>query len=400
MNYDLRKVKPHEAHPIQIPISRHNSFIYIFGILGYFVPKRKNKVIFLSTPDLSDNPKYVYDEMKKDGRFEVIWAIHKPIHYRLKRTTFVRYDTFHYFFHFLTSRYIISSHGFPLYKYRNQVSILLWHGIPLKTIGLYDKLGILDKIRVLFLGKKTNYFITTSSFTSKIFSRVFNIDMSKFIVLGQPRCDPLFKRNGECLRIIKELFEKEPNGRIIFYLPTFRRYDRGLCRRMVTELIEDESFRDFIIKNEILFLFKPHPKDEGIFEKFSIEKNLKMVTDEQLRSKKLTVYDLLAAVDILITDYSSTYFDFLLLNRPIVFYVPDFDEYSKRRGFILEPFDFWTPGDKARNVDELMEALNEAIERPDKYEKERLWMRDLLFEYKDGNSSERVVEFILKYGNR
>ena len=107
----------------------------------------------------------------------------------------------------------------------------------------------------------------------------------------------------------------------------------------------------------------------------------------------MTIYDVLAFVDVLITDYSSIYFDYLLLNRPIVFYVPDLERYKETRGFLLEPYEKWTPGDKARTIPGLIQALQEAIDNPDKWKREREWLRDVMFKYQDGKASERIIKY-------
>ena len=66
--------------------------------------------------------------------------------------------------------------------------------------------------------------------------------------------------------------------------------------------------------------------------------------------ERMLPYDFLNVVDVLITDYSSIYFDYLLLNRPIIFHMPDLEEYQKKRGFILDPLDEWTPGDMSTTI--------------------------------------------------
>ncbi|WP_366078591.1 CDP-glycerol glycerophosphotransferase family protein [Thermococcus sp.] len=69
------------------------------------------------------------------------------------------------------------------------------------------------------------------------------------------------------------------------------------------------------------------------------------------------------------------------------------EEYRKTRGFLLEPYERWTPGDKARNISELIWALDEALNNPDKWKKEREWLRDVMFKYQDGKSSERIIKY-------
>ena len=92
----------------------------------------------------------------------------------------------------------------------------------------------------------------------------------------------------------------------------------------------------------------------------------------------------------MITDYYSMSFDYLLLNKPIVFYLPDIEIYSRRRGFLLSPYEFWTPGPKAYTQDSLESAIIRILENPSWYEKERRAICDVVHYFHDANSSLRV----------
>jgi CDP-glycerol glycerophosphotransferase (TagB/SpsB family) len=105
-------------------------------------------------------------------------------------------------------------------------------------------------------------------------------------------------------------------------------------------------------------------------------------------------YEILNAIDVLITDYSSLYFDYLLLNRPIIFTPVDLDDYRLNKGFMLEPYDEWTPGDKVFDFHSLMQAMTSAIRQPALYEVERKRLSRIIHAYEDGNSTQRVVKLI------
>jgi len=85
-----------------------------------------------------------------------------------------------------------------------------------------------------------------------------------------------------------------------------------------------------------------------------------------------------------------------MLNRPIIFYIPDFKRYYIERGFLLEPYERWTPGPKVRDLQEFMMEIEDTIFNAKKWEKERLWLRDVMFKHIDGNSSKRVKDFIFE----
>ena len=98
----------------------------------------------------------------------------------------------------------------------------------------------------------------------------------------------------------------------------------------------------------------------------------------------------LLETDILITDYSSSYFDYLLLNRPIIFAPFDLDSYlNQERGFYFD-YDSHTPGEKALNWDELLSCIENSVNNPDNYKKQRQKLCKEFFEYMDGKDLGRI----------
>jgi len=267
----------------------------------------------------------------------------------------------------ITAKWLVSSHGVPLVKSSSQISIELWHGIPLKSIGKFNPLD--DQKKLKRRSQLVDYFVTSSHFSSIIFSSVFGVAPQKFRVLGSPALDSLIYPRAES--ITDALGEVSPDVSWIgMYLPTYRDYNREETRLLLYEILTSKEFKQFLTREDGILILKVHPWDEGyVSDLVSGCSRILLITNEELWRNLFTVYDLLSHVDVLITDYSSVYFDYLLLNRPIVFYAPDLEEYRRTRGFLLEPYERWTPGDKARNVSELMRALDEALNNPDKWKK-------------------------------
>lgn len=100
------------------------------------------------------------------------------------------------------------------------------------------------------------------------------------------------------------------------------------------------------------------------------------------------MYELLPAFDLLITDYSSIYFDWLLLDKPIVFFIPDLSSYQETRDFLLSPLDFWMPGIKCKTVSELIEAFEDL--KRDRFKDERKRLKRIVHHYQDRQSCDRV----------
>ncbi|MDV4342974.1 hypothetical protein HL657_07255 [Methanoculleus sp. YWC-01] len=378
----------------------YDAITLVFSALSLLVPKDEHKILFFSVPDLSDNAKYVYDRMLESGfdkTYQLIWCVYAPVHanYAIHRSR-------GYIYHALTAKYIVSTHGTPAWKSRNQVSIELWHGLPLKTIGHFadtDHPNAVARLsaahRLRRFANSVDYLITTSEFERLVFSSAFLIDPGKILVVGQPRCDALYRPRDSGIGVLCRILGRDDiaEKRILLYLPTFREYDIGASRKILEEILASEKFRRFLKDENLLFICKPHSHDENAFQTYNGE-HIHILLNDDLQKAANTIYDFLNAVDILVTDYSSVYFDFLHLNRPIVFYVPDIEDYRKQRGFILEPFRDWAPGEISTNFDELIGALTSALADPDRWEPERIRLRRLMFGCADCFACERVCRLI------
>jgi len=115
---------------------------------------------------------------------------------------------------------------------------------------------------------------------------------------------------------------------------------------------------------------------------------------EILSQNELDLYDVLNGVDLLMTDYSGVYFDFLLLNRPIIFLPVDLDEYVKTRGFLVDPYEEWTPGPKVVSQDHMELELLKSLDDSDYFNKDRIRLRNIIHSYKDSSSTKRVWKVI------
>ena len=371
-------------------------------ILSSFIPKNKNKIIFRSTPDFSDSPRYIFEEIRKNPKFKnhkFIWIVKNKNTFKniLKNTTFIEIYSFEWIKEILSSKYVISSHGSSLWKSYNQINISICHGIPLKALYQFNKnIKIIDRLLLPLSIKKINYLIVNSDFTKRLFSVIYpTLELNKIKPLGYPRNDSLFNSNDESLKHLSILLSgsKIEYTKIIFYLPTFRNYNKNEDIKIKKSIVLNRILNDFFIENNIILIYKPHPVNEALFDSFS-NKNILLIKNEDLVRHNLTIYDLLSGIDILITDYSSVYFDFLIVDKPIVFYCPDIETYEEKRGFFLKPYHQWTPGSKARNISELIESIESATRNPNEYRNQRQKLMNVLYKHKDGRATERIINLI------
>lgn len=377
-------------------------------ILNTIVPKKDNQIVFTSIPDYSDNAKALYEYILRNQmnlQYDVIWLVNDLEVLQILTQRGVKshiLKSIHGLYDIFSSRYIIDTHNqFCGLKAKNQCLINLWHGMPLKAMGYADSLETEDALKdVKIGGNAADMLIATSSTTKNAMVVSFLIEPRKVVITGQPRNDYLFVSSNE--QKLARLLNRNISAynKLLLYMPTFR-VGRGRVEGTTEHLdfLRSELFNKFLRDNNILFVLKLHPFEERYWfsrDNFKqCNENIVILKTECLTTHLISVYEVLKDFDILITDYSSIYFDFLLLNRPIIFLPLDLEEYAQTRGFLLEPYDFWTPGPKATTVEMLIDEIQKCISDPAYYERERNTINNLINHYQDGKSSERVWKEIL-----
>ncbi|MBN2980620.1 CDP-glycerol glycerophosphotransferase family protein [Cohnella algarum] len=285
----------------------------------------------------------------------------------------------------------------------DHINIELWHGFPLKAMGRMniqteDSANVESWLEVQGIASYSALYTT-------LMSACFPARGRQFYITGVPRNDYLFYSNGrQCLENVLNVSLN--NQKILFYMPTFRTYQsRGTIEgaRDWSRLFDFEDFnhlrfKKFLERNNIALVVKLHNFEEQSFMDQAIQHpNIHLINDALLEEHALDLYQVLNAAGMLITDYSSIYFDYLLLNRPILFTATDLEEYRSTRGFLLEPYDWWTPGDKANSQAEMENYILNALEGRDSHDQQRKVIRNLVHHYQDGHSAERVWDMIRQF---
>ena len=274
------------------------------------------------------------------------------------------------------------------------ICVNLWHGVPLKKIGNDIGVGInkksLPKLQYLIwdlLRDKDSYYNVNSEYEQACYESAFLTDKEKIKILGSPRLDVLLHDIPNAELFMEEDFNniknfKAQGKKIFIYMPTFR--DTG---KDISGWLKSDKLKEFLHNNNIVLVCKLHFADKNSLDFELSEDFYKMDSDSD-------VYSILKYTDALITDYSSVYFDYLLLDKPILYYVPDLEEYQEKcRGF-YRPYEELTAGIKTYNEDELINAMQNVVNGVDNYKGQREKLRDKMFKYQDGKNCERVVEWI------
>ena len=157
---------------------------------------------------------------------------------------------------------------------------------------------------------------------------------------------------------------------------------------------------DLLEKEGILLLIKPHPMDAICNMKLDNSPYIKVFMNKDLDECGVVLYELLAECDVLLTDYSSVFIDFLNLDRPIAFVCDDIESYAANRGFCFEPVKEYLPGEIVRNYKELESYLKNLDEINERWTEKRAEINQMFNCYSDNQSAKRVFEFIAKQTNK
>lgn len=244
----------------------------------------------------------------------------------------------------------------------DQKYIQCWHGTPFKKIGCDitcagNATSTIEEIHSEYTSdaKKIYKFISPSDFTTNKLKSAFNLEavgkQNAVIQKGYPRNDALFNISSENVEKLKAKFNISENKKVVLYCPTFR---DNQCSSNGYSLKIGMDFDSLYEKfgEDLIILFRAH---YFIADKFDFSKYNGFIKDV---SDYDDVNDLFIISDILITDYSSVFFDFANLSRPMIFYLYDFEEYKNN----MRDFYFGTamlPGITVNNQERLEKALSD-----------------------------------------
>jgi CDP-glycerol glycerophosphotransferase (TagB/SpsB family) len=285
-----------------------------------------------------------------------------------------------------------------------QISVELWHGFPFKAITLMEPaMDPRTKRKVAAGWARAGRIASYSPLGCLVLNACFGTDINQYVVTGAPRNDWLFSADGRPL--LERALERPLGGdRAVCFMPTFR--SRGLgqvdgARREGNFLgfpdFDPAEFRAFLEREALQFILKIHPVEEaelGAWVRSQAGGRVHLLTDAMLERQALDLYQLLPGVDALVTDYSGVAFDYLLLDRPMVFTPVDLEAYRDNRNLALQPYDFWAPGPKAVTQAEFQRELARAVREPGYYRAERALVRRLLHTFPDGESCRRVWDLL------
>lgn len=377
-----------------------NLFRYILFIVNILY-LRERKLILFYCPSSSDNGLALFSFMQNTPlRESLYWmfsddnenrqSIRKAIH--LLRVL-------------PRSKIIVSTHGFPHPLCSKQFLVDLWHGIPYKTLGLWQSLEADKEKKLLRTMKRVNVFCSTSMLSNHIFSSCFQLLPKQLVITGQPRNDLLLENKQVLFYLVGK--RREDFNHVVFFMPTFREAVFKKDNRLFNPFCLDEEkislFDEFLLKEKILWVSKFHMFEERemikkMHQTNNKSQNMVILSGEEIKKSGMAFYTILASSDLLVTDYSSVFFDYLLLDKPMVFFQPDASEYWSSRGKpLFSPDRDWLPGPTVVDVDSLREELIKNLQDKSLWADKRRFLNNVINQFQDLNSCSRVFQIIERF---
>lgn len=340
----------------------------------------------------SDSPLEIHRELQHRGLdAELLWAVadHGAQVPAGARTVLV--DTAEYYECLHTSRYLVNNNNFPYYytKHQGQVYLQTWHGTPLKRIGNdvpSANLSLSYRSLMLREADAWDFLLAQNPFAADVLPHAFGYH-GEVLCSGYPRNDILVRDDPELVDAVRQRVGIRPGQRVVLYAPTWRDTAKTSTGRyaFVNYLELDKVSRAF--GDDTILLVRGHSNTPGMTSAATPANVVDVSTYPD-------VAELLLVSDALVTDYSSIMFDFAVTGRPMVFLVPDIEEYAgTTRGFYLD-FREIAPGPLHATTEQVLASLaslaNLAAEQQDRYRsfRHRFTPKD------DGQAASRIVDAV------
>ena len=366
----------------------------------------ENLIVFESEGDFSDNSYAFYNYLKNhpkyNQKYRFVWAVEDVRKARVNSHTIVInkkpcFIDFRRSYYLATCKFFIFDHFNLLSEYnkRSETRIInLFHGAGFKA-SKGDEHVARSPADINF---------TTGQLFYEGSCQVFHCTRDAILDIGYSRNDYLFAHSKEVEDTIDKILRINKYKKKYLWMPTFRTSkivsldediftsQTGLPIIDTVPLLED--FNQYLVDNNSVCVFKLHHLQAELESFNRSYSNIVLLRDEAISEHGLQLYQIVASFDCLITDYSSIATDYMLLNRPIIYTVDDYEEYQKSRGFWLEDPIKYFAGHCVRNAEEFYAAVKEVDSGIDKYDEMRKELLPLYHTHADGKTSERIAKYL------
>ena len=390
-----------------------SSLLYL--LLSLFVRRNSKYIAFGSWngKEYLDNSRYLAEKASDilDSSFSLFWIGETTIEKQVSQNTrikFIKKNTLKANFILLRCKYMFCSQ-FPSNDFsnsnvfRNAVIIYLHHGFPIKRWGQdvigynEENISIIKKIyrKVIPNSIKLDYFTVSSKSQAENFLTALKdrgCRSTNIWNYGTPRNDLLLNASKDYIQSLKvyysSLYGFDIEKKVILYLPTYRNlcsvesifYRKNACEKI--------TLKKILCENNAIMMEKNHFAERGIIHS-------KTNTKEYIYlDSHANVQELMLIADILISDYSGALVDYLLLNRPIIHYIYDYEYYKNIDTGLYYDITEFQFGEIAYTYYELLEELKSILNGEDKFEAIRQDKKINFAEFEKGDSAEKIINIV------
>ena len=357
--------------------------------ISYCVPKSKNIWIYgaWAGKNYSDNPKYMFKYMNENHpEIKSIWITrNKEVELQLRRSGYKCFNRFSlkgiYYTYRAGVAFESSGNEDISYFVNNKLTktIMMWHGVGGKSSKWKNgQYGTTTKF-------KYDYFPATSEWYIKAMSKAKNVSEDRFRITGQARDDAFFcKQYFEPIESIKH---NNPGFKLIVYMPTHRNFGRHENTINIDDMNRVDSFlRD----NGMIMVFKPHFNELRFYADFENQfSNIIIAKGDEWSDP----YEYLHYFDLMIGDYSSVMYDFLCIDKPIVLYTYDIDDFIENDADLDDLFWDYPIGPRCVSWDEVFREVENAFVR-DEWNEKRALCKKVFQDYYDGQNCHRTYLWV------
>lgn len=386
---------------------------YLINKVGYYIcclfPVSESKIIFESEGDLSDNAFALYSFFCKSNieGYQIIWLVQDPKAYveLKKENTKCAYKSLYCFnfkicYHLATCKWYIYDHNnlmAKLKKREEQKIIYLCHGYA----GFKKGKGSGGLQRLI---SPADEYYTTGEIPVQGLEECLGIPREKIFILGFSRLDWFYSDLTKESSIIEEALDLKKYKKVLLWMPTFRKsnnleisenyLDNGTGLPLFDTIEKYHNFNQFLLKNNVLCILKLHHL-QAEFELFKSNlSNIKIIRDDDLRRLNVQLYQFIPKADALISDYSSVSTDFMLLDRPIIYILDDYEQYNESRGIYPKNALDLMAGDHVFDIQDLEKAILRVVNGEDTYREKRRELVPAFHSFQDGRASERILKHL------
>ena len=358
---------------------------------------RQNIIIFESMPSFADNSywffKYLVENTDIEKKYKLVWRVRTAEDVRNElcgrkikcivknaKTTKQKIEL-GYYWNF--AKFIVDCNDYVYKKHPKQKRVFLGHGMPVKIVKDYD----------LLKGDVDMNMITTYNLNSHFYD-IGDKDenMRNF---GYCRTDVMYEHSG---------IRQDRDKTYIIWMPTYRQHTRADSLRIennfplglpvIKSTEQMAEINEFLKENNTILYLRPHPAQDISVMKLDEMSNIIIADNKYLNGTQ--IYDFLTGTDALITDYSSVYYDYLMIDRPIALAVEDLEEFSAKWPMYFDDFKANYICPYIDTVDDLKNFIRDVATDNDEFREERLKAKHRFYDYTDGKTCERIYNFMVK----